>query len=153
MPITSDASEAIETLYFDVDHAIQVHDWIIDQSGGMAGINNLGQLESSLTHLQNDDYYPEFVDKLTYLIFALVKFHVFSDGNKRSSIALGTYFLELNGYSITKKFVIEMENIVVWLAENKIKEDLLKDLIESLIYEDDYSEELKLRLFLAVSVI
>jgi death on curing protein len=143
----------IKTLYFSVDHAIQVHDWIIVQSGGMAGINNPGQLESSLTHLQNDDYYPEFVDKLTYLIFALVKFHVFSDGNKRSSIALGTYFLELNGYSITKKFVMEMENIVVWLAENKIKENLLKDLIESLIYEDDYSEELKLRLFLAVSVI
>jgi death on curing protein len=143
----------IKTLYFSVDNAIQVHDWIIAQSGGMAGINNPGQLESSLTHLQNDDYYPEFVDKLTYLIFALVKFHVFSDGNKRSSIALGTYFLELNGYSITKKFVMEMENIVVWLAENKIKEDLLKDLIESLIYEDDYSEELKLRLFLAASVI
>jgi death on curing protein len=45
-----------------------------------------------------------------------------------------------------------MENIVVWLAENKIKEELLKDLIESLIHEDDYNEELKLRLFLAVSV-
>jgi death on curing protein len=142
----------IETLYFDVDHAIQVHDWIIEQSGGMAGINNAGQLESSLTHLQNDDYYPEFLDKLTYLMFALVKFHVFSDGNKRSSIALGTYFLELNGYSITKKFVREMENIVVWLAENKIKEELLRDLIESLIYEDDYNEELKLRLLLAVSI-
>jgi death on curing protein len=142
----------IETLYFDVDHAIQVHDWIIEQSGGMAGINNAGQLESSLTHLQNDDYYPEFLDKLTYLVFALVKFHVFSDGNKRSSIALGTYFLELNGYSITKKFVSEMENIVVWLAENKIKEELLRDLIESLIYEDDYNEELKLRLLLAMSI-
>jgi death on curing protein len=144
---------SIITFYFDVDHAVQVHDRIIEKSGGMSGINNPGQLESSLTHLQNDDYYPVFVDKLTYLIFALVKFHVFSDGNKRSSIALGTYFLELNGYRITKKFVREMENIVVWLAENKIKEDLLKDLIESLIYEDDYSEELKLRLFLAVSVI
>jgi death on curing protein len=81
MSITSSASEAIETLYFDVDHAIQVHDWIIEKSGGMSGINNPGQLESSLTHLQNDDYYPDFVDKLTYLVFALVKFHVFSDGN------------------------------------------------------------------------
>jgi hypothetical protein len=49
------------------------------------------------------------VDNLTYLIFALVKFHVFNDGNKRSSIALGTYLLELNGYNITKKFVMEME--------------------------------------------
>jgi death on curing protein len=143
---------SIVTFYFDVDHAVQVHDRIIEKSGGMSGINNPGQLESSLTHLQNDDYYPDFIDKLTYLIFAMVKFHVFSDGNKRSSIALGTYFLELNGYRITKKFVSEMENIVVWLAENKIKEELLRDLIESLIYEDDYNEELKLRLLLAVSI-
>jgi death on curing protein len=143
---------SIVTFYFDVDHAVQVHDRIIEKSGGMSGINNPGQLESSLTHLQNDDYYPDFVDKLTYLVFALVKFHVFSDGNKRSSIALGAYFLELNGYRITKKFTREMENIVVWLAENKIKEELLRDLIESLIYEDDYNEELKLRLLLAVSI-
>jgi death on curing protein len=75
-------SVSFKIFYFDVDHAVQVHDRIIEKSGGMASINNPGQLESSLTHLQNDDYYPEFVDKLTYLIFALVKFHVFSDGNK-----------------------------------------------------------------------
>jgi death on curing protein len=143
---------SIKTLYFDADHAIQVHDWIIDESGGMAGINSCGQLESSIAHIQNDDYYPEFTDKLTHLVFAIVQFHVFSDGNKRSSIALGAYFLDLNGYDITEKFVKEMENIVVWLAEGKIDKDLLGALIESLIYEDDYNEALKLRLLLAVSV-
>jgi death on curing protein len=143
---------SIETLYFDVCHAIQVHDWIIDKSGGMPGINSHGQLESSLAHIQNDDYYPEFSDKLTHLVFSIVQFHVFSDGNKRSSIALGAYFLDLNGYDITGKFVQEMENIVVWLAEGKIGKDLLGSLIESLIYEDDYNESLKLRLFLAISV-
>jgi death on curing protein len=89
---------------------------------------------------------------LTHLVFSIVQFHVFSDGNKRSSIALGAYFLDLNGYDITGKFVREMENIVVWLAERKIDKDLLGALIESLIYEDDYNEALKLRLFLAVSV-
>jgi death on curing protein len=141
----------IETLYFDVNHAIQVHDWIIQKSGGMLGINNQGQLESSLEHIQNDLYYSTFIDKLTYLVFSIVKFHVFSDGNKRSSIALGAYFLELNGYNLTKKFVKEMENIVVWLAEGKIDKDLLGVLVESLIYEDDYNETLKLRLFLAIS--
>jgi death on curing protein len=141
-----------ETLYFDVYHAIQVHDWIIKESGGMPGINNQGQLESSLEHIQNDLYYPVFIDKLTHLVFAIIQFHVFSDGNKRSSIALGAYFLDLNGYDITKKFVKEMENIVVWLAEGKIDKELLGELIESLIYEDDYNESLKLRLFLAISM-
>lgn len=59
---------SIETFYFDVDHAIEIHDWIIEESGGMHGINSKGQLESSLHHIQNDDYYPEFGDKLTHLV-------------------------------------------------------------------------------------
>lgn len=71
----------------------------------------------------------------------------FRDGNKRSSLSLGAYFLELNGYDYcVTKFIIEMENIVVWLAENKISKDLLLKLITSLIMDDDYSEELKIEL-------
>ncbi len=139
-------------LYFDVSHAIEVHDWIIDNSGGLAGINNLGLLESPLEHIQNDNYYPKIVDKLTHLVFSIIKFHAFIDGNKRSSIALGSYFLKLNGYDYTvKKFVLKMENIAVWVAEGKISKELLADVIESLIYEDNFSESLKLNILLAIS--
>ena len=42
--------------------------------------------------------------------------------NKRTSIALGAFFLELNGLdSIVSKFIIEMENISVHVADNKIE--------------------------------
>lgn len=44
-----------------------------------------------------------------------------------------------------------MENITVWLAEGKISKDLLAEIIESLIYEEDYSEELKLKIAIAIS--
>jgi len=84
---------------------------------------------------------------LTHLCFAINKFHAFIDGNKRSSIALGAYFLELNGYDfLISKFVLEMENITVWVAEGKISKELLGELIESLIFEEDFSEELKFKL-------
>jgi death-on-curing protein len=140
------------TLYFDVHHAVQVHDWIIEQSGGLAGIKDLGQLESVLVHIQNDIYYPTFEEKLCHLVFAVNKFHAFNDGNKRSSLSLGAYFLELNGYEYcVKKFVLEMENIVVWIAKNNISKELLLKLITSLIMDNDYSEELKLELITAVS--
>jgi death on curing protein len=137
--------------YFDIYYAIKVHDWLIDNSGGLGGINNLGLLESPLEHIQNDDYYPDFEDKLTHLVFSVNKSHAFMDGNKRSSIALGCYFLELNGYDYAvKKFVLEMENIAVWVAEGLISKNLLGEIVKSLIYEDDYSESLKLKIFLAV---
>lgn len=144
--------DEINILYFDIAHAVHEHDWIIENSGGLAGIKNIGCLESALEHVQNDLYYPEFQDKLTHLIFAINKFHAFNDGNKRSSIALGAYFLELNGYDYcVTKFVFEMENIAVWLAEGKITKDLLNEIVTSLIFDDDYPEELKLRILQAVA--
>ena len=138
-------------LYFDVKHAVEVHDWIIQVSGGLPGIKDIGQIDSILEHIQNDIYYPSFEDKLCHLIFAINKFHAFNDGNKRSSLVLGAYFLELNGYDYcVEKFSLEMENIVVWLAEGKIDKDLLIRLITSLLMDDEYSEELKLELIQAV---
>ncbi len=141
-----------EILYFDVRHAIEVHDYIIDVSGGLHGQRDIGLLESALHHIQNDLYYPTFPEKLTHLIFAVNKFHAFNDGNKRASISLGAYFLGLNGYDYcVRSFVLRMENIAVWLAEGKIDKDLLGEIILSLIEEDDYSESLKLKIIEATN--
>ena len=84
-------------IYFDIEHAIRTHDFIIENSGGSSGIIEIGKVESVLDHIQNDLYYPEFEDKLTHLVFSVNKFHAFNDGNKRTSIALGAYFLEVIG--------------------------------------------------------
>ncbi len=139
-------------LYFDVIHAVRVHDWIIEHSGGLSGTKDLGQLDSVLEHIQNDLYYLSFEEKLCHLVFSINKFHAFNDGNKRSSLTLGAYFLELNGYDYcVKAFVQEMENIVVWLAEDKISKALLLKIVTSLIMEDGFSEELKLEILEAVS--
>lgn len=135
------------TLYFDPQHAVDVHDWIIENSGGLPGLKDLGQLESVLEHIQNDDYYPTFDAKLTHLIFGINKFHAFNDGNKRSSLTLGAYFLTLNGYDYcVPQYVIEMENIVVAVAEGLIDKPLLQRVLRSLIEDDDFSDELKLEL-------
>ncbi len=137
--------------YFDVAYAVKTHDWIIDNSGGLTGIKDIGQLESPLEHMQNDWYYPEVEDKLTHLVFSINKNHAFNDGNKRSSLALGAYFLELNGFDyIVQHFVREMENIAVWVADNVIDKDLLHKIISSILYEDEYSISLKLEIYEAV---
>lgn len=136
-----------EILYFDAVHAITVHDDIINKSGGFQGIRDLGQLESILEHIQYDLYYPDFEDKLTHLFYAINKGHTFSDGNKRSSIALSSYFMEVNGYDFAiSKFIVEMENIAVDVADNRIEKELLAEIISSILYEDDYSDELKLKI-------
>ena len=147
-----DEHQGLKYFYFDADHAERVHDWIIEQSGGLPGTKDRRQLESPLAHIQNEDYYPEMADKLAFLVFAINKNHAFHDGNKRSSIALGAYFLELNGYEYAvHRFVIEMENIAVYVAASFIDRALLRRIVESLLYDDDYSEELKLDMIAAIS--
>ena len=133
-------------------HALQTQRWVIDRSGGLPGVKNVEHLESVLGHIRNAAYYPEMTDKLCHLVFSINKNHSFNDGNKRSSIALGAYFLELNGYDyVVARFVHEMENIAVYVADNVVSKELLRDVIASLLYEDDFSESLKLALITAIS--
>src|SRR5574344_1831241 len=147
-----DEHEGLRYLYFDVAHAVRMQAWIIEHSGGLDGVKNVAHLESVLGHIQNDWYYPEMADKLTHLVYSVNKNHPFNDGNKRSSIGLGAYFLELNGYDyVVKRFVLEMENIAVYVASNVVDKDLLREVIASLLYEEDYSESLKLALIDAIS--
>lgn len=109
-------------------------------------------MESVLEHIQNDIYYPAIENKLTHLCFSVNKNHSFSDGNKRSSIALAAYFLEINGFGFqVKHFMEEMENVAVDVADNRIDKELLYEIIYTILYEDDYSEELKLKIIEAKS--
>ena len=138
-------------IYFNVEYVIKLHDWIIENTGGLAGVKDIGLIESPIEHIQNDWYYPELEDKFTHLVYSISKNHAFHDGNKRSSIGIGSYFLELNGFDyLVSRFVIQMEDIIVYVAGNKVNKELLKKIIYSILYEDDYSEDLKLELLIAV---
>ena len=140
--------------YSTSSYAIQVHDDIINNSGGSLGILNIGLLESTLDHLQNDLYYPEIENKVTHLFYAINKNHSFQDGNKRASIALSAYFLEINNLSFrVNRFIEEMENIAVDVADNRIDKDLLFEIVCSLTYENDFSEELKIKIINAKGLI
>jgi death-on-curing protein len=137
----------MELKYFTSEYAIKTHDKIIEISGGNPGIKNFGNIDSPLYHIQNDDYYPTFEEKLTHLVFSFNKNHGFNDGNKRTSIALGLFFLIVNDLDVfSNKFVIEMENIAVTVADNIVDKDLLLEIISSIINDEDYNEELKLKI-------
>jgi len=137
----------MELIYADIARAVHIHDKILEMSGGSPGVKSLGELESVLQHIMNDDYYPEFEHKLTHLVYAVNKGHCFSDGNKRTSIGLGAFFLLANGLDpFVDKFIIEMENIAVAVADNIIDKDLLGEIIWSLLNETEYNEGLKLKI-------
>ena len=138
-------------IYISVEKTIEIHHHLVKGNKGLSGIKDIGQLESILTHIQNDDYYPKMFDKITHLVFCLSKFHVFSDGNKRTALAMGAYFLGLNySNALAEKFMIEMENVIVDVASGKIKKNLLKDIIKSVFFEEENSEELLFEIYKAL---
>ena len=140
-------------LYIPFEQAKEVHYKTVDKSGGGSyEAINIGYLEMVLDHMQNDDNYPTFEDKLTYLIWSVNKNHAFSDGNKRLSITLSLQFLSLNGYLYCiQRFLFEMENISYHLAAGSIEKELLQKLVHSFLEnEDDFSEDLKFELLMAI---
>ncbi|GLU50726.1 hypothetical protein Dfri01_01870 [Dyadobacter frigoris] len=142
----------MELIYFTEAYPIKIHDKILEISGGLEGVKDYRNISSPLQHIRNDDYYPTFEEKLNHLVFSFNKFQGFTDCNKRTSIALGAFFLEVNGLDVfVNKFIIEMENIAVTVADNIIDKDLLLEIITSLINEEDYSEELKLKIIATLS--
>ena len=85
--------------YISLEEALEIHkSTIIHSGGGDDGELDIGKLDSVLQHIQNDDYYPTFLDKLLHLFYCSCKFHCFIDGNKRIAITLTAMFLLKNGY-------------------------------------------------------
>lgn len=139
-------------VYTSLDRLYSIYEKVVEVSGGGAkGVLDIGKTEGILEQVKNDDYYPEMEDKLTYLFFSLNKYHCFEDGNKRIALACCMDFLLINGYLfMMNRFIREMENISIHVAAGKIDKDLLYRIVQSLIYEDDYSEELKLDIVQAI---
>lgn len=139
--------------YITIDEAIEIHSRTVENSGG--GITQCidpNKLDSVLQHMQNDDYYPTFVDKITHLFFCACQFHCFADGNKRIAITLSTQFLLKNGYMlIAKDFIGKMENISYHVAAGKIDKELLHKIM-LLIFDGEYdiNEEIKLEIYNAI---
>lgn len=140
-------------IYLTIEQAVEVHRKTVEVSGGGAlGHLELGKLDSVLEHIQNDDYYPTFEDKLTHLFFGACKFHCFQDGNKRIAITLCAQMLLYNGYLYcASSFIREMENISYHVAAGNIDKDLLREIIAAHLEEDEENESLKLKILNAIS--
>lgn len=144
----------MDWVYFkNIDEVIAIHQKTIEVSGGgIDGILNLNSMDCALEQIQNELYYPNFEDKLTHLFWVANKSHGFQDGNKRIAITLGGLFLFKNGFmAVVKDFMFKMESISYHVASGNIDKELLHEIIISILYEDDYSEELKLKLVNAFS--
>ena len=142
-----------EITYFTYEEVLDVYRKTIHYSGGgFSGIRDENGIRAIVDFVQNDLYYPMFVDKLTYIVYRFCAGHYFTDGNKRIALTLGTYFLHKNDYPWQAcVFMRKMESFVYHVAASNIDKELLKRIIQCLMDGTDYDEELKIDIANAMS--
>ncbi len=79
---------------------LALHDMMLSQYGGIAGLRDENLLESALAKPRQLLVYgkPGITDMAAAYAIGIVKNHPFLDGNKRTGFMLGAGFLERNGF-------------------------------------------------------
>lgn len=137
----------MEYKYFEKEHALKIVANMLEKTGDKLNIIKPGNIESPLEFIKGDFYYPTIEEKVTHLFYSFNKNHYFLDGNKRASVVLESFLLEINGYDfVVTNFMRRIENFSIYVAEDKVDKGFILEIITSLLNEDDFSEELKIRI-------
>ncbi len=129
-----------EPCWLEVQDIYAIHGEIIAESGGTAGILNLGHLDSTVNKPKNLYCYENDVtlyDLAASYSYGLIKNHCFIDGNKRIALIAAYTFLDIHGIEITASeveaasFFLELagsletqeestKKLVCWLEDNSM---------------------------------
>jgi death-on-curing protein len=119
--------------YLSLGEIVDLHQALLDQTGGAAGVRDLGGLESALAQpratFDGTDLHPTVVQKAAALGFSLTLNHPFVDGNKRVAHAAMEVFLLLNGRELVGT-VDEQERLMLDLADGQITREQLTAWLE-----------------------
>jgi death-on-curing protein len=111
-----------EIRYLTEAELIEVHDLVVEQSGGSLGLRDPGALASAAAQPSQSfggaELYEGEVAKAAALCFFLASNHPFIDGNKRIAHAAMEVMLLLNGIEL-EAGVDEQERVMLQLASGK----------------------------------
>jgi death on curing protein len=103
--------------------ALAVHDIVLAEYGGLAGIRDSGAIESALAR-PYCGYYRTIEKKAAALVHSLTLNHGFVDGNKRTAVFMLGILLLGSGYALKFRDAetanIEIENMVLAVAEHRM---------------------------------
>lgn len=97
------------------EETLALHDMLLSQYGGCAGVRDQGLLDSALARPKQVFAYgkPSLTQLAAAYAAGVIKNHPFLDGNKRTGFMLGAGFLELNGVEF---FATEPDAVIRTLA-------------------------------------
>jgi len=119
--------------YLSLGEVVDLHQALLNQTGGATGIRDLAMLESALAQPRatfgGTDLHPTVTAKAAALGFSLAMNHPFVDGNKRVAHAAMEVFLLLNGVELIAG-VDEQERLMLDLADGQVPREELAAWLE-----------------------
>jgi len=116
--------------YLTIAEVLETYQRVMQQSGGLVGIRDLGALESAIAQpymtFDGNELYPSLAEKATALGFSLIQNHPFADGNKRTGHATMAAFLVVNDYEISAS-VDEQVEVILSVASGKLDREGFTD--------------------------
>lgn len=98
------------------DEVLEIHRALLERFGGLAGVRDLGLLESAL-YRPRTGYYADLTEMAAALFESLIMNHPFIDGNKRVAFFATDVFLRLNCYKL-KVDAKKAHRFLIGLLEN-----------------------------------
>ena len=109
-------------IWLNREDCLAIHEMMLAQHGGLAGVRDEGLLESAISKPQNLFAYgsPTLPELAASYAAGIVMNHPFLDGNKRTGFLVAATFLELNGtdFTASEESVVDM---ALALASGKVK--------------------------------
>lgn len=112
---------------------LELHQHLIEESGGTSGIRDFGALGSALAQPEmtfgGEDLYPTLIEKASAPAYSICMNHPFVDGNKRVAHAAMEIFLVLNGFEMNGS-VDEQEKQFLDLASGNVSREELANWLQ-----------------------
>ncbi|MFH1065213.1 MAG: type II toxin-antitoxin system death-on-curing family toxin [Nanoarchaeota archaeon] len=105
-------------------HLVQLHEFVISETGGHSGIRNRKDLESVISSIEypvNRDKIRSIVHICAQLFRLIIQKHPFIDGNKRTALAVVLALLERNRYKL-KTTDKDIESFTFSMAKGEVTE-------------------------------
>lgn len=120
--------------YPTIQNVIDIHEKLIELSGGSHGVRDEGGIESALARPQIG-YYDGLIEEAAAIFESLAGNHPFVDGNKRIAVAITDLFLRMNDHKINVDSK-EAHSFLIGLFEaDNFKFEPLKEWLVTVVIE------------------
>jgi len=98
-----------------------IHNSILSEYGGLPGEkeDTRGKIEATIGRMNSgfgeEEFYKDLIEKTAILMHSLITTHPYVDGNKRTALGSGLYFLHLNGFTLEDSE--ELADLIISIAE------------------------------------